>query len=120
MQEQCLKSAQEWLTYLRRGTGEYRSFLECFRREVRKGSLSLEKLGTSEEELECLRVLGCKTAAIQWLECIRRGTKQYESCLEYLRRELKAGGLSLADIDTSEEELARSAPKGEWGGYGDF
>lgn len=48
--------AQKWLAYLRDGTDQYDSFIGYLRREVQKGGLSLADIGTSEEELEELRV----------------------------------------------------------------
>ena len=47
-----------------------------------------------------------KTAAVEWLGFLRDGTSQYDSFIGYVRKELEKGKLSLADIGTSEEELA--------------
>ncbi len=52
---------ESWLGYLRDGTDQYDSFIGYVRREAHKGNLSLADIGTSEEELEELRVKGCVT-----------------------------------------------------------
>lgn len=48
--------AQKWLDYLREGTDQYDSFIGYVREEIQKGNLSLADIGTSEDELEKLRV----------------------------------------------------------------
>lgn len=48
--------AQKWLAYLREGTDQYDPFIGYVREEARKGNLSLADIGTSEKELEELRV----------------------------------------------------------------
>jgi len=53
---------------------------------------------------------GHKKKAQKWLEYLRSGTDYYESFLEYLRREVQKGGLTLKDIGTSEEELEKLRP----------
>ncbi|MEX0918619.1 MAG: hypothetical protein WDZ85_01490, partial [Candidatus Paceibacterota bacterium] len=75
----------------------------------RKGNLSLADIGTSEEELAELWVKGCTTKAHKWLGHLRNGTDQYDSFIGYVREEARKGNLSLADIGTSEEELASFA-----------
>ena len=52
-----------------------------------------------------------KTAAM-YLGYLRKGTTQYDSFISYLRREVQNGGFSLADIGTSEEEIAELRIKG--------
>ena len=44
-----------------------------------------------------------------WLDYLRNGTDQYDSFIGYVREEARKGNLSLADIGTSEEELASFA-----------
>ncbi len=103
----CKIAARECFRYLRSGTWHYEMYLDKLRREVRKGGLTLEDIGTTEEELEKLRVRGCKIAAEEWLWDLRFGTEHYEMCLDKLRRELRKGGLTLKDIGTTEEELEK-------------
>ncbi len=99
------KEAQKCLNYLREGTDSYDYFLDCLRREVENGGFSLADIGTSEEELEELRVKSCKISAQRWLKDLREGTELYSSYHRFLLKRVKAGGFSLADIGTSEEEL---------------
>ena len=106
----CKNLAQELLESLRSGIDRYESFLKCLRKEVQKGGLTLEDIGTSEEELEELRVKNCKALAQECLDFLRSGADNYESFLEYLRKEVQKGGFTLEDIGTSEEELEELRP----------
>ena len=45
--------------------------------------------------------------AHKWLGYLRNGTDQYDSFIGYVREEARKGNLSLADVGTSEEELAK-------------
>lgn len=93
------------LGFLRAGTFQYEWFLRSLREELAKGGFKPASIGTSEAELEGLRILGCKTVAQERLGYLRKGTTQYEWCVTSIGEELKKGGLSLFDIDTSEGEL---------------
>lgn len=104
--------AQEWLNYLRDGTDMYDSFIGHLRKEIDRGNLSLADIGTSEEELEQLRVKGCKVSAQNWLSYLRDGVDAYDFFVGRLRKEVSKGNLSLADIGTSEEELEQLRVKG--------
>ncbi|MBP7006010.1 hypothetical protein KBB27_02730 [Patescibacteria group bacterium] len=95
------------LEFLRKGTTHYEDFLRYLREEAEKAGLSLVDLGTDEEELKRLRVLGCKTTALGWLQHLRKGIEQHEAFFEYFRQEVEKGGLSLTDLGTSEEELEK-------------
>jgi hypothetical protein len=101
-----------WLSYLREGVQEYESFTRYVREEVRNAGLTLADVGTSEEELKQLWVKGSKVAANAWLSRLRAGTDQYEPFIAYLRDEIRNGGLTLADIGTSETELNQLQRKG--------
>jgi hypothetical protein len=101
----CKAEARRWLEYLRSGTGHYDTFLKYLREEVQRGGLTLEDVGTSEEELEQLRIKYFKANAQYWLEYLRSGTGHYDLSLKYLREEVQKGGLTLEDIGTSEKEL---------------
>ncbi len=102
----CKAAAHMWLDFLRHGASRYDSCICYVREEATKGNLSLADIGTNEEELEELRVKGCKTVAYMWLGYLRNGTSQHDSCIHYVREEARKGGFSLADIGTSKEELA--------------
>jgi hypothetical protein len=96
----------QWLDFLRNGSTQYDLLIEYVRQEALKGNFSLADIGTSEEELEELRVKGCMTVAQESLGFLRNGTSQYDLFIEYVRKEARKGNFSLADIGTSEEELA--------------
>ena len=103
------KRAVKSLERLREDFGGYRykKCLKHLRMVVRKSGLTLEDIGTSEEELETLRVKGCKELAERHLKRLREGIYNHESELQYLSREVKKGGLTLKDIVTSKEELEK-------------
>ena len=98
-------NAHKLLALLRDGTSMYESFICYVREEAKNGNLTLEQVGTSEEELAQLKVKGCKTAAHKWLVLLRDGNIQYESYIYYVREEAKNGKLTLEQVGTSEEEL---------------
>ncbi len=104
--------AQAWLAKLRAGEFDYEWYLRKIKEKVETGELSLEFLGTSEEELEKLRVLGCKTAAKLYLERLAAGTELYELSLKQIRHELEKGGLTVSDIETTEAELEKYRVEG--------
>ena len=51
MENRFVTEAHKWLGYLRSGTDQYDSFIGYVREEARKGNLTLEDVGTSEDEL---------------------------------------------------------------------
>jgi hypothetical protein len=102
---QVRQQATYKLDNLRRGTSNYGGELRALRQQLTNGGLTLADIGTSEEELEQLRVLGCKTVATNHLNNLRRGSSSLDYELRGLRQQLTNGGLTLADIGTSEEEL---------------
>ena len=104
----CKIAAKEYLVSLRKGISEYASYLDLLRFELERGGLTLRHIGTSERELERLRIKGCKLAAKEYLASLRKGNlTPYSRFLDYihLRRELEEGGLTPTDIGTSESEL---------------
>ena len=102
----CKTTATYFLDLLRPGLGHYALTLDGLRRECALGRLPLAEIGTSEAELEELRIKGCKTAAQMSLDHLRRGTDRYDVFQRTIREQLRFGGLILADIGTTEEELA--------------
>lgn len=106
----CKTAAREWLRFLRNGTRQYESFLAYFRQEVADGNFSLADFGTSEKELEKLRLLGCRIAALYSLRYLRNGTGHPEWYIDSVRTEARKGDFLLAEIGTSEEELASFTP----------
>jgi len=98
-------SAKKWLGFLRAGTDQYDSMIGYVREDVRKGNLSLADIGTSEEDLEQIRVNCCKITAKKWLDILRRRTTEYDLAISCVLDNARKGNLSLADIGASEKGL---------------
>ncbi len=105
------KSATEWLTSLRKGTTQYKAFVDYVRQDLNVFNLPLSAIGTTEAELAELRVKGAKMTATEYLSYLRSGTIQYKYFTQYLRKELEAGGLTPEDIGSSEFELQEHQSK---------
>lgn len=103
-QEKCRKEAQDWLGFLRRGDDTPKLSLGYVKKYCAEGGLSLADIGISEKELEALMSKGHRIAAEKWLVFLRRGT-EFESFIDYLKRDCTDGGFSLADVGTNENEL---------------
>lgn len=100
------EEARRHLDTLRKGTDDYVSVQRYLYREVRKGGLSLADIGTSKEELGELCAKGCRIRAKMWLNALRTGLGEPNAMSQLIHEDLRKGELSLADIGTSEEELA--------------
>jgi uncharacterized protein YjiS (DUF1127 family) len=81
------------------------SLINNFREYLTKGRLSLADIGITEENLEELRINGCKKSAIKYLNQLREGTDIPNFCTDNINKDLTEGGLSLADIGITEKEL---------------
>ena len=99
------ESVRIWLDRFQRGDSKYPQHITQFWGDLKNTGLSLVRFGVDEEKLEEFRILGIKTAAQEWLYCIRAKKYKYDVCIIFLRQELKNGGFSLADIGTTEEEI---------------
>ena len=97
--------AQEDLHILRQETQHYSICLRRLRLVAQEGEFTLEEIGTSEEELEILRIKGHKILARQYLLYLRSETMNHRSFFEFLKTELKKGEFTLEEIGTNEEEL---------------
>ena len=109
------REAQKWLEMAR---GNYRRVAVVFeiekcRKILEKANLSIEDIGTSENELERLLITGYLSVAKRWLERARKTFKRVGSsisakevghCRWYLK---EAGGFEPVAIGTSEDELKR-------------
>ena len=100
------KEAIRLLGLLRQEHGGYDTAIAYLRGHVSKGGLTLADIGTSGEELERLRILGCAAAAKEWLRILRPNGLDSPHYFNQLQREIAKGGLLLADIGTTEEEIA--------------
>lgn len=105
--EECdtRRRSEALLKSLRVGTSHYKSFIKRLKEELKQGGLTLEDVGSSEEEIERLRILGCRTTAQSHLNRLRLGSVLYENYLKKLLLELRKGKLALELIGTSVEEL---------------
>lgn len=105
----CKTTAQIHLNHLRLGSILYESHLKKLISETRKGKISLDLIGTSVEELEELRILGCAKSARKWLrilrDCSKCKTDQRILFRQKLHGELRAGKLLPEDIGTTNAEL---------------
>jgi len=108
MADKHREEAEKWLRILRNGTDHY-GFIGYVRDEASEGGFSLEDLGTSDAELEKLRVKSCKIRAQKCLGYLRDGNDKFGLLPDIIRAELRSGGFSLADIGTSEKELVSFA-----------
>lgn len=112
---QAFEDANGWLVLLKTGTGEFGSILNNLRDDIRGGEFTLAEIGTSEEELCILQVKNCKKNAQKWLNRLRGEDGKKNDypwrIADYLRHWIRKGGLSLADIGTSEEELNKLSRK---------
>lgn len=107
-EERCKNRAMDWLRLLRTGTRFYENYLQYLANDVRNGGFTLSDIGTSDEELERLRVMGCKAKAQHGLSLLRRDPVYFDCTyiIYWIREELASGNLSLSDINTTEEEFA--------------
>ncbi len=101
------RDAMVFLEALRHGSYLYEKTIVYLRIAMKGGNFTLETLGSSEEELERLRVKGCKTAALLYLGELRSPILSHNRESEaMMREELKKGGLTLEDIGMNEKQVA--------------
>ncbi len=99
--------------------GEVEDRIRIFREYAKKARYSLEDVGTSEEELSDLLVIGYKTEAKKWLGFARKiqgpcqDGRDIRRDIEIFREYVRKAGCPLEDIGTSEEELKELLKKGK-------
>ncbi len=104
----CKSLAAMLLERLRVGTLGADISINSLRRILKESGLTLEDIGTSEDEIKQLYVKGLKLEAASWLKHLRTATGDSRNdILFYMRETLKGGGLTLEDIGTSEDEIAK-------------
>lgn len=101
----CKRVAQEELAVLREGTEDYSIILRNIQVQVQKGGFTLEDIGTSEQELEELRVKCSRILAQKYLESLRLGVIDPELYIDYLETGVQRGRFTLKEMETNEEEL---------------
>lgn len=106
------EEAEKYLSYLRSANERPDTFIDRLWREVNAAGLTLVDLGTSRKELKKLRVKGFKSAAMKFLCSLRNGSMWGDDIIDQVRKDLRRGKLSFADIGTSDTELKKLAIKG--------
>lgn len=81
--------------------------IAAIRENLDLAGLGLADIGTSEDELQDAFITGNKSSAKHWLKAAkeRYTTQDVSREIAQVRSRLKEAKLSLADIDSSEEEL---------------
>ena len=103
----CITDAFKWLGYLRDGAPyQYDWVIGHIRKLAARGKFSLADIGTSEEELEQLRIKGCIADATKWLNSLRMDNDQKDWIVRHIRELAIRGNFLLVDIGTNEEELS--------------
>jgi hypothetical protein len=92
-------------------THNYNNYIEYMRHALQDGNLSLEDAGTTPEELEDLRILGCRTTALWYLARMRH-TLSTEgivspSDMKSFKEELREGHLLHHDVDVTRDERSK-------------
>lgn len=95
--------------------------ITCIRENLDLAGLRLTDIGTSEDELQAAFITGNKSSAKHWLKAAkeRYTTQDVRGEISQIRNRLSEAKLSLADIDSSEGELASllsayKPPKKRW------
>lgn len=60
----CLSRALDFLNLLRKGTVQYEDFIQNMKQELDEGGFTLERIGSSEDEIKLLRKKGEKLALL--------------------------------------------------------
>ena len=89
------------------GTQNIEDNIGFLRKYAEKAGVSVNDIGTSEEELKTLLTEGYTFEAKKWLRMTREqaGTQNIEDNIFFLRKYAEKAGVSVNDIGTSEEEL---------------
>ena len=101
--------AKGWLERLEEGVKSlvrFDSFVRYLMVDLDEGGLTLRNLGTSQKRLRQLRQEAGRRSAEACLALLRRGVGCPSIHADTLRADLKAVRLKLADIETSEAEMA--------------
>ncbi len=106
-----LAAAQQELNRLRQPgfdfISDYGGAKGSFYSHLNAGALTLEDVGTNEEEMSGFEKLRFVAYGKWWLASLREGKAPDPNYLiSLIRRELKGGKFTLEDIGTTEEELA--------------
>ncbi len=103
--QEAMQTARQYLSLLREGSREYDSCVEIIRRECQQWKFSLADIDTNEDEIKGCCIKGAKSKVRRYLDLLREGSWEYDSCVEIIRRECQQWKFSLADIGTNDEEI---------------
>ncbi|MFO0764562.1 MAG: hypothetical protein U0487_00745 [Patescibacteria group bacterium] len=101
------------MTNLRHGDAEFKPALAIIRGWIRKGKLSYFDIGTSEGEVEKLRLGSVVLRVKKIAKAILDGTDEHQNPLPYLRMLLRDGGISYEEIGIKEADLAIAHAKNQ-------
>ncbi len=110
----CRQAAKETLAYMRKCPEKSLFLIGTLRKNMGDARMTLENLGTSEEEISSLLLISQKAYAKELLEKIRK--KKFRSigiydCYYDLLNAIINSGLSLNELGTSKRELLRFEKK---------
>lgn len=104
----CQKIANDCLAHLRRGTREYRYYVEVLEKALRLMNINPEDFeGATKEDIKKYHSFGYLINIQSHLNTLRLGATLPDFELKLMRANLEAAGLTILDIPTTEEELAR-------------
>ena len=104
--------ALEQLVWLRQPSDTYQTSYEIVLEQMKVADLSFEDLGTSQAEIDSLVRQGKKALAIDHLEWLGRGDRDYAYKIEKIRQIVLECGYTLADFGTNEAQLAKFTKAG--------
>jgi hypothetical protein len=99
------KEIKKIVSSLEEGDVHYDGLIKWLKEEDKAGRISLTALGINEDKCVKFRKKGAKKSAQMWLESLRRGIFLPNEILSLFFQEVKSGGLSLAELGTSEKEI---------------
>jgi hypothetical protein len=101
-------NAKSWLTAVRRPSSNSSAWVIYVRKYSQAAGVTLEFLGTNEEELDRLIIAGHLESAREWLRLIRNSSTSSD-CAQYVTKYARMAGVTLEFLGTSEEELKQLA-----------
>lgn len=103
------KDATSWLGVLREGHPNPELVLSHFREKLGRSKYSLEKVGTSEEEICALTKRGHALAIIYELDRLRKNPAGANAVVGIIRKSAIEWNLTLGEIGTDENEFKELA-----------
>ncbi|MCK5416384.1 hypothetical protein KAI92_03085 [Candidatus Parcubacteria bacterium] len=105
-----IAKATDWLklTKERASNGNIDAHVGYIRKYAEKASITMEDIGTSEEEIASLLKIGYTAEASNWLKLTkeRASNGNIDSHVGYIRKYVEKANITIEDIGTSEEKIA--------------